>query len=56
MLPLNPRICQCIRRFVKRPKFLAATYNLRVEQNLVHLVRFLHVSQKVVGMTLSLPF
>ena len=34
------------RFFVKRPKFLAATSNLRVEQNLVHLGRFLHFSQK----------
>ena len=41
------------RVFVKRPKFLAATSNLRVEQNLVHLGRFLHFSQKVVGLTLS---
>ena len=32
--------------FVKRPKFLAATSNLRVEQNLAHLGRFLHFSQK----------
>ena len=39
--------------FVKRPKFLAATPNLRVEQNLVHLGRFLHFSQKVVGVTLK---
>ena len=47
MLPLSPRICQCMRRcFVKRPKFLAATSNLRVEQSLVHLGRFLHFSQK----------
>ena len=53
MLPLSPRICQCMRRFfVKRPKFLAATSNLRVEQNLVHLGRFLHFSQKVVRVTL----
>ena len=34
-------------------KFLAATSNLREEQNLVHLGRFLHFSQKVVGVTLS---
>ena len=28
MLPLSPRICQCMRQFfVKRPKFLAATSN-----------------------------
>ena len=54
MVPLSPRICQCMRRFfVKRPKFLAATSNLRVEQNLVHLGRFLHFSQKVVGVTLK---
>ena len=47
MLPLSPRICQCMRRFfVKRPKFLAATSNLHVEQNLVHLGRFLHFCQK----------
>ena len=39
--------------FVKRPKFLAATSNLRVEQNLVHLGRFLYFSQKVVGVTLK---
>ena len=53
MLPLSPRIFQCMRQlFVKRP-FLAATFNLCVEQNLVHLGRFLHFSQKVVGVTLS---
>ena len=52
MLPLSSRICQCIRQFfVKRPTFLAATANLRVEQNLVHLGRFLHFSQKVDGVT-----
>ena len=38
--------------FVKRQKFLAATSNLRVEQNLVHLRRFLHFIQKEVGVTL----
>ena len=54
MLPLSPRICQCMRQFfVKRPKFLTATSNLRVEQKLVHLGRFLHFSQKVFGMTLK---
>ena len=54
MLPLRPRICQCMRRFfVKTPKFLAATSNLHVEQNLVRLGRFLHFSQKVVVVTLS---
>ena len=48
-------ICQDMRQFfVKRPKFLAATSNLRVEQNLVHLGRLLHFSQKVVGVTLTL--
>ena len=53
MLPLNPCICQCIRQFfIKRPKFLAAISNLCVGQNLVHLGRFLHFSQKVVGVTL----
>ena len=47
MLPLSPRIFQCMRQFfVKRPKFLAETSSLRVEQNLVHLGRFLHFSQK----------
>ena len=52
MLPLSSRICQCIRQFfVKRPTFLATTANLRVEQNLVHLGRFLHFSQKVDGVT-----
>ena len=35
-----------------RPKFLAVTSNLRVEENLVHLGRFLHFSQKVVGVIL----
>ena len=50
MLPLSPRICKCMRQFfVKRPEFLAATSNLRVEQN---LGGFLHFSQKVVGVTL----
>ena len=54
MPPLSPCICQCMRLFfVKRPKFLAATSNLRVEQNSVHLGRFLHFSQKVVGVTLN---
>ena len=38
--------------FCQRPNFLAATSNLREEQNLVHLGRFLHFSQKVVGVTL----
>ena len=38
--------------FCQKTKFLAATSNLRVEQNLVHLSRFLHFSQKVVGVTL----
>ena len=36
-----------------RPKFLAATSDLYVEQILVHLGRFLHFSQKVVGVTLK---
>ena len=54
MLPLSPRICHCVRQFfVKRPKFLAATSNVRVEQHSVHLGRFLHFSQKVVGVTLE---
>ena len=54
MLSLSPRICQCMRYFfVKRPKFLSAASNLRVEQNLVHLGRFIHFSQKVVGVTLK---
>ena len=54
MLPFSPRIFQCMRQlFVKRPKFFAATSNLLVEQNLVDLSRFLHFSQKVVGVTLN---
>ena len=54
MLPLSPHICQCMRHFfVKKPKFLSAASNLHVEQNLVHLGRFMHFSQKVVGVTLS---
>ena len=54
MLPLSPSICQCMRRFFcQKTDVLAATSNLRVEQNLVHLGRFLHFSQKVVGVTLS---
>ena len=53
-LGLSPRISQCMRQFfVKRPKVFAATSNLRVEQNLVRLGRFLHFSQKVVGVTVS---
>ena len=32
--------------FVKRPKFLAATSNLRVEQNLVYLDRFCILAKK----------
>ena len=39
--------------FVKKQKFLSATSNLRVEKNLVHLVRFMHFSQKLVGVTLN---
>ena len=35
--------------FVKRPKFLSATSDLHVEQNLVHSGRFMHFGQKVVG-------
>ena len=55
MLPLGPCICQCTGQFfVKRPKISSATYNLRAEQNLVHLGRFMHFSQKVVGVTLSI--
>ena len=38
---------------MKRSKFLVATSNLREEQNLVHLGRFLHFSQKVVGVILK---
>ena len=54
ILPLSPRIWQCMRQiFVKRLKFLAATFNLRVKQNVGHLGRFLHFSQKVVGVTLK---
>ena len=34
-------------------RLLAATSNLRIEQNLVHLGRFLHFSQEVVGVTLK---
>ena len=34
-------------------KFLSATSNLRVEQNLVDLERFLDVRLKVVGLTLK---
>ena len=57
MLPLSPRISQCTGQFfIKRLKFLAATSSLRVEQNLVHLDRFLHLSQKVVGVTLTPKF
>ena len=33
--------------------FLAGTSNLCVERNLVHLGRFLHFSQKIVGVTLT---
>ena len=36
-----------------KEKFLASTSNLREEENLVHLGRFLHFSQKVVGVTLN---
>ena len=38
--------------FCHKTEVFAATSNLRVEQNLVHLGRFLHFSQKVVGVTL----
>ena len=48
MLPLSPRICQCMRRFfVKRPTFLAATSNLRVGQNLMHLGRCRLISLRI---------
>ena len=36
-----------------RPKLLAATYNLRIEQTLEHMARFLHFIQNVVFMTLN---
>ena len=39
-----------------RKKFLAATSNLREEQNLVHLGRFLHFNEKVFGVTLIINF
>ena len=39
--------------FVERPKFLSVTSNLPVEQNFVHLGRFMHFSQKVVGNSFS---
>ena len=42
--------------FVKGPKFLSTTSNLRAEQNLVHLGRFMHFSQKGVGVTLTLSY
>ena len=51
MLPLSPRICQCTRQFfVKRPKFLAATSNLRVEQSAFGQIFPFY--QKVVRVTL----
>ena len=50
MLPLSLRICQCMRQ---KTEVLAAISNLRVEQNLVHLGRILHFSQKVVEVTLN---
>ena len=53
VLPLRPLYLQF---FVKRRKFLAATSKLCVEQNLVHLGRFLHFSQKVVGVNLTCVF
>ena len=40
--------------FCQKTKILAATSNLPVEQNLEHLGRLLHFSQKVVGVTISL--
>ena len=39
--------------FVKRPKYLSVTSSLSVERSLVHLDRFMHSSQKVVGVTLK---
>ena len=57
MLSLSPHICQCMRKFfVKRLRFLIATSNLPVKEDLVHLGRFMHFSQKVVGVTLKLIF
>ena len=38
--------------FCHKTEVLAATSNLRVEQTLVHLGRFLHLSQTVVGVIL----
>ena len=38
--------------FVKRLTLLAATSKLPVEQNLLHLGRFLHFNQKVVEVTI----
>ena len=38
--------------FVERPKYLSATSSLSVQQNLVYLDRFMHLSQKLVGVTL----
>ena len=39
--------------FCQKTEVFAATSNLHVEQNLVHLGRCLHFSQKVVGVTLK---
>ena len=53
MLPLSPCICQCMMQFFgQKTEVLALTSNLRAEQNLVHIDRFLHFSQKMVGVTL----
>ena len=51
---LSPRICQFMKYFfVKIPKHLSATSNLFVVQDLVHLDRFMHFSEKLVGVTLN---
>ena len=47
MLPLSPWTRQCMRQFFcQKTEVLAATSNLHVEQNSVHLGRFLYLAQK----------
>ena len=54
MLPLSAVFANARDNFfVKRPKFRTATSNLCVEQNVVHLGRLLHFSQKVVRVILN---
>ena len=42
--------------FSQKTEVFISNFNLRAEQNLTHLGRFMYFSQKVVGMTLKVRF